>query len=95
MWDAAVDFCHPDAPVLHAEVDLILHTVFSHLRDQRLPIREFSVDLLGTTAPGRIPDNRHVEHMFQGQSDIQAAQMRKIALERYGSVPFREPVSPK
>jgi hypothetical protein len=90
MWDAAVDFCHPDAPVLHAEVDVILHTVFTHLRDKQIPVREYTVDVLGTTAPGRSEDHSHVEKMFQAQSDMQVALMRKIALERYGFVPTRE-----
>jgi hypothetical protein len=91
MWDAAVDFCHPDAPVLHAEVEVILHTVFSHLRDHHLTVQTYAPELLGTTVPGRSQSSTVVERMFHQEKVLQAAQMRNIALERYGTVPPRAP----
>jgi hypothetical protein len=93
MWDAAVDFCHPDAPVLHAEVDVILHAVFTHLRDQRLTVRAYSTVILGDTAPGRSEDPGVVETLFHTEKVSQAQRMRKIALERYGSVPAHDAVT--
>jgi hypothetical protein len=38
MWDAALDYSHPNHPVFRAEVDIILHVVFSALRKEAVPM---------------------------------------------------------
>jgi hypothetical protein len=38
MWDAALDYSHPNHPVFRAEIDVILHTVFSALQNDTVPL---------------------------------------------------------
>jgi hypothetical protein len=49
MWDAAQDFSHPNPPVLCAELDVILHTVFSHLTARNDSVHTFPLHLLNAT----------------------------------------------
>jgi hypothetical protein len=90
MWDAAVDFCHPDAPVLHAEVEVILHAVFSHLRDQGLTVCGYTSEQLAGNAAGRSTDPNVVDQMFHAEKKTQWERARKLALEKYGFVPARD-----
>jgi hypothetical protein len=38
MWDAALDYSHPNHPVFRAEIDVILHTVFGALQNGTVPL---------------------------------------------------------
>jgi hypothetical protein len=38
MWDSALDYSHPNHPVFRAEIDVILHTVFSELQNDTVPL---------------------------------------------------------
>jgi hypothetical protein len=42
MWDGAFDFCHPSGHVFSAEIDLILHRVFTDVLRHKEPLMAFT-----------------------------------------------------
>jgi hypothetical protein len=46
MWDAALDYSHPLHHVLRAEVDVILHAVFSHVIDRNWVLQTHPISVL-------------------------------------------------
>jgi hypothetical protein len=59
MWDAALDFSHPNPPVLRAEVDFIMHAVFRHLTAHKESVRTYPQHLLMETITNERMRLRH------------------------------------
>jgi hypothetical protein len=57
MWDAAIDFNHPPRAVFIAEIDLILHRVFTEVLRQKVPLVTFPPSAMKGLVINFVPSN--------------------------------------
>jgi hypothetical protein len=69
MWDAALDYSHPLHHVLRAEVDVILHAVFSHVIRRNWVLQTHPVSVL---------QRMHEEDAHLTFTDRSQEQMRRV-----------------
>jgi hypothetical protein len=69
MWDAAIDYSHPIHHVLRAEVDIILHAVFSDVISRNGSLRTYPLSAL---------QRLHEDEARVTFADRTAEQMRKV-----------------